>query len=146
MFLQNVTALLKGEDQNTTTFRPLHRGAEYCVSARVQGQASQSVSTVSPKQCVLLPERGKRLKMESLNLGEMGLCLQLCLMLVLLLVPPRVVHNCCDIPLNAGRASLRLHHRSHPLLLPETTRENSRCFGENRDPGRRRKKENMRIV
>lgn len=129
---QNVTASIKGEDQNTTTFRSLHWGDEYCVSVRVQDKASKSVSTVSPKQCVLLPEQGNRIWKKNHITSDTRSDLQLLLTFVLCFVPPhRVGHNCCDIPLVPGCASLRLHHRSHPPLLPETSWENSRCFGEN---------------
>uniref|UniRef100_H3BZH0 Interferon/interleukin receptor domain-containing protein n=1 Tax=Tetraodon nigroviridis TaxID=99883 RepID=H3BZH0_TETNG len=54
---KNVTALPKWEDQNTATFRPLDQRSEYCVSISVQSRASPSISPVSQKQCVLLPEQ-----------------------------------------------------------------------------------------
>lgn len=52
------TALLKVEDQNTATFKPLLGGGEYCVSVRIEDKTSKTISEVSPKQCVLLPEQG----------------------------------------------------------------------------------------
>lgn len=57
---QNNSAFLKVEDQNSTTFKLLRRGAEYCVSVKVEDKSSKTISSVSPKQCVLLPEQGNR--------------------------------------------------------------------------------------
>ncbi|XP_068441578.1 interleukin-10 receptor subunit alpha [Clinocottus analis] len=57
---KNTTAYLKddvGEDQRTKSFSSLRWGQEYCVSIKVEGIGSLSTSSVSPKQCLLLPER-----------------------------------------------------------------------------------------
>ncbi|XP_034460652.1 interleukin-10 receptor subunit alpha [Hippoglossus hippoglossus] len=58
---KNTTAYLKEDDvggyQRTTTFSSLHWGRKYCVSMKVEGNGARSVSAVSPKQCLLLPER-----------------------------------------------------------------------------------------
>ncbi|XP_060929363.1 interleukin-10 receptor subunit alpha [Limanda limanda] len=48
---------LDGMEQKTTTFDSLHWGKMYCVSIKVEGIGARSVSDVSPKQCLLLPER-----------------------------------------------------------------------------------------
>ncbi|XP_069562528.1 interleukin-10 receptor subunit alpha [Brachyistius frenatus] len=56
----NITAYLKvgvGEDKRTTTFTSLHWGREYCVSLKGEGTGTLSTSSVSPKQCLQLPEQ-----------------------------------------------------------------------------------------
>lgn len=62
---QNTTAHLKdpGEEQSYKTFRFLHWGNVYCVSIKVEGNGVLSASSVSPKQCLHLPERGKNIIM-----------------------------------------------------------------------------------
>ena len=61
--LQITTAYLKEDDivgyQRTTTFSSLHWGRQYCVSMKVEGNGARRPSAVSPKQCLLLPERGE---------------------------------------------------------------------------------------
>ena len=60
---QNTTAYLDddaGDDQRAKTFSSLHWGREYCVSVKVAGRGSLSISNVSSKQCVRLPERGTK--------------------------------------------------------------------------------------
>nr|XP_046245089.1 interleukin-10 receptor subunit alpha [Scatophagus argus] len=58
---KNTTAYLKDdsieEDQRTKTFSSLHWGKEYCVSIKVESNGALSASSVSPKQCVRLPEQ-----------------------------------------------------------------------------------------
>ncbi|XP_033953821.1 interleukin-10 receptor subunit alpha [Pseudochaenichthys georgianus] len=59
---KNTTAYLEdnmAEDQRTTSFSSLHWGREYCVSIKVEGNgaAATSSSSVSPKQCLQLPEQ-----------------------------------------------------------------------------------------
>lgn len=57
---KNTTAYLRddvGEDHRTKTFTSLHWGTEYCVSIMVEGVASLSISSMSPKQCLHLPEQ-----------------------------------------------------------------------------------------
>ncbi|XP_053279697.1 interleukin-10 receptor subunit alpha [Pleuronectes platessa] len=46
-----------GLEQRTTTFGSLQWGRKYCVSIKVEGRGARSASAVSPKQCLLLPER-----------------------------------------------------------------------------------------
>ncbi|XP_040902924.1 interleukin-10 receptor subunit alpha [Toxotes jaculatrix] len=57
---KTIEAYLKddvGEDQRTKTFTSLHWGREYCVSMKVEGNGALSISSWSPKQCLLLPEQ-----------------------------------------------------------------------------------------
>ncbi|XP_070826802.1 interleukin-10 receptor subunit alpha [Chaetodon trifascialis] len=58
---KNTTAYLKDdmqdEDLRTETFSSLRRGREYCVSMKVEGRGALSSSSVSPQQCVILPEQ-----------------------------------------------------------------------------------------
>lgn len=57
---KNTTAYLTddvGEDQRTKIFSSLQWGREYCVSMMVEGNGALSVSGVSPKQCLHLPEQ-----------------------------------------------------------------------------------------
>ncbi|XP_028429507.1 interleukin-10 receptor subunit alpha isoform X2 [Perca flavescens] len=57
---KNTTAYLKddvGEDQRTKSFSSLHWGIEYCVSIKVEGNGGLSTNSVSPKQCLQLPEQ-----------------------------------------------------------------------------------------
>ncbi|XP_034081389.1 interleukin-10 receptor subunit alpha [Gymnodraco acuticeps] len=57
---KNTTAYLEdnmAEDQRTTSFSSLHWGREYCVSIKVEGNGATSSSSVSPKQCLQLPEQ-----------------------------------------------------------------------------------------
>ncbi|XP_029302894.1 interleukin-10 receptor subunit alpha [Cottoperca gobio] len=56
---KNTTAYLEddvGEDK-TKSFSSLRWGREYCVSIKVEGIGTLSTSSVSPKQCLLLPEQ-----------------------------------------------------------------------------------------
>ncbi|XP_041796916.1 interleukin-10 receptor subunit alpha [Chelmon rostratus] len=57
---KNTTAYMKDdmeeEDLRTKTFSSLRRGREYCVSMKVEGTGEILSSSVSPKQCVRLPE------------------------------------------------------------------------------------------
>ncbi|XP_076590553.1 interleukin-10 receptor subunit alpha [Chaetodon auriga] len=58
---KNTTAYLKDdmeeEDLRTKTFSSLRRGREYCVSMKVEGTGELFSSSVSPQQCVRLPEQ-----------------------------------------------------------------------------------------
>ncbi|KAF1394044.1 hypothetical protein PFLUV_G00022420 [Perca fluviatilis] len=57
---KNTTAYLKddvGEDQRTKSFSSLRWGKEYCVSIKVEGNGALSTTSVSPKQCLRLPEQ-----------------------------------------------------------------------------------------
>ncbi|XP_038548643.1 interleukin-10 receptor subunit alpha [Micropterus salmoides] len=59
-YTKNTTAYLKddvGEDQRTKTFSSLHWGREYCVSLKVEGNGALAKSSVSHKECLLLPEQ-----------------------------------------------------------------------------------------
>ncbi|MEQ2209471.1 hypothetical protein XENOCAPTIV_030637 [Xenoophorus captivus] len=47
----------EGKDQRTMTFRGLHWGRKYCVSVKVEDISGPSTSSVSDKQCLLLPEQ-----------------------------------------------------------------------------------------
>lgn len=58
-FQQNKSEL-KVDDQTSATFGPLRRKAEYCVSVRVEDKSSKAISSVSPTQCVVLPEQGNQ--------------------------------------------------------------------------------------
>lgn len=58
-FQQN-DSFLKVDDQTSTTFWSLRREAEYCVSVKVEDKASETISRVSSKQCVVLPEQGNQ--------------------------------------------------------------------------------------
>ncbi|XP_029027054.1 interleukin-10 receptor subunit alpha [Betta splendens] len=47
----------QGEDASRVqTFRNLHWGKKYCVTIKVQGNGGMFSSSISPKQCLLLPE------------------------------------------------------------------------------------------
>lgn len=48
------------EDLKSKTFHSLQWGSEYCVSVQVAGRGALSLSAVSSKQCVHLPEQGKK--------------------------------------------------------------------------------------
>ncbi|XP_039987512.1 interleukin-10 receptor subunit alpha [Xiphias gladius] len=57
---KNTTAYLKDEeqvDQMSKIFSSLHWGREYCVSMKVGGIGALSASSVTPKQCLQLPEQ-----------------------------------------------------------------------------------------
>ncbi|KAM7413080.1 hypothetical protein PAMA_020454 [Pampus argenteus] len=57
---KNTTAYMKDDvedDPKTKTFSSVHWGKEYCVSIKVEGNGALSTSSVSPKQCLLLPEQ-----------------------------------------------------------------------------------------
>ncbi|GLD57342.1 uncharacterized protein AKAME5_000957900 [Lates japonicus] len=57
---KTTTAYLKddvGEDQRSKTFSSLQWGRQYCVSMKVEGNGALPASSVSPKQCLLLPEQ-----------------------------------------------------------------------------------------
>lgn len=54
---KNTTAYLKSEAGRTKSFSSLRWGTEYCVSIKVQGNGAISTSSVSPKQCLQLPEQ-----------------------------------------------------------------------------------------
>ncbi|XP_037333554.2 interleukin-10 receptor subunit alpha [Pungitius pungitius] len=57
---KNTTAYLTDnteEDQRTKSFSSLHWGREYCVSIKVEGIGALSTSSLSPKQCLLLPDQ-----------------------------------------------------------------------------------------
>ncbi|XP_044060089.1 interleukin-10 receptor subunit alpha [Siniperca chuatsi] len=57
---KNTTAYLKddvGDHQRTKTFSSLHWGREHCVSIKVEGNGALSKSSVSHKQCLVLPEQ-----------------------------------------------------------------------------------------
>nr|XP_040046087.1 interleukin-10 receptor subunit alpha [Gasterosteus aculeatus aculeatus] len=57
---KNTTAYLTddtGEDQTTMSFSSLRWGREYCVSITVEGIGASSTSSLSPKQCLLLPDQ-----------------------------------------------------------------------------------------
>ncbi|XP_035857328.1 interleukin-10 receptor subunit alpha isoform X2 [Sander lucioperca] len=57
---KNTTAYLEDdeeEDQRTKSFSSLHWGKEYCVSIKVEGNGAPSTNSVSPKQCLRLPEQ-----------------------------------------------------------------------------------------
>ncbi|KAM7399282.1 hypothetical protein PAMP_018563 [Pampus punctatissimus] len=57
---KNTTAYIKDDledDQRTKIFSSVHWGKEYCVSIKVEGNGALSTSSVSPKQCLLLPEQ-----------------------------------------------------------------------------------------
>lgn len=56
---QSTTAYMTDEEQGTKTFSSLRWRTEYCVSITVVGKGSLSISDVSSKQCVRLPEQGK---------------------------------------------------------------------------------------
>ncbi|KAF3847718.1 hypothetical protein F7725_020746 [Dissostichus mawsoni] len=45
------------ENQKNKSFSSLHWGREYCVSIKVEGIGGISISSVSPKQCLQLPEQ-----------------------------------------------------------------------------------------
>ncbi|KAK1900638.1 Interleukin-10 receptor subunit alpha [Dissostichus eleginoides] len=45
------------ENQKNKSFSSLHWGREYCVSIKVEGKGATSSSSVSPKQCLQLPEQ-----------------------------------------------------------------------------------------
>lgn len=47
-------------DQGSKTFNSLRWGVEYCVSIMVEGNGALPRSNLSPKQCLLLPERGEQ--------------------------------------------------------------------------------------
>lgn len=47
----------EGKDQRTKTFTGLQWGRNYCVSVKVEHNAGLSTSSVSPKQCLHLPEQ-----------------------------------------------------------------------------------------
>lgn len=73
--LQNTTAYLEdnmAEDQKTMSFSSLHWGREYCVSIKVEGNgaAATSSSSVSPKQCLQLPEQGEKQSPETATLNS----------------------------------------------------------------------------
>lgn len=59
---KNITAYLndemdEDEDQRTKMFTSLHWGKEYCVSIQVEGKGATCKSSLSPKQCLQLPEQ-----------------------------------------------------------------------------------------
>ncbi|XP_032366457.1 interleukin-10 receptor subunit alpha isoform X2 [Etheostoma spectabile] len=57
---KNTTAYLiddVGDDQRTMSFSSLRWGREYCVSIKVEGNGAPSTNSVSPKQCLQLPEQ-----------------------------------------------------------------------------------------
>lgn len=59
---QVTTAYLEDEveeDQRRKTFTSLQWGKQYCVSMTVEGNGGILTSAVSPKQCLLLPDRGE---------------------------------------------------------------------------------------
>lgn len=63
IFTPQTMAYLKDdmeEGHRTKTFSHLRWGREYCVSIKVESNAALSSSSVSPQQCVLLPEQGKK--------------------------------------------------------------------------------------
>lgn len=58
--IKNTTAHLKDEvweDGKTKVFGSLHWGVEYCVSIKVEGSGALYTSSVSPTQCLRLPEQ-----------------------------------------------------------------------------------------
>lgn len=54
---KNTTAYLTDDMGRTKYFSSLRWGTEYCVSIKVEGNGAPSISSVSPKQCLLLPEQ-----------------------------------------------------------------------------------------
>ncbi|XP_078102307.1 interleukin-10 receptor subunit alpha isoform X2 [Sander vitreus] len=57
---KNTTAYLEDDeekDQRTKSFSSLRWGKEYCVSIKVEGNGAESTNSVSPKQCLRLPEQ-----------------------------------------------------------------------------------------
>ncbi|XP_042343367.1 interleukin-10 receptor subunit alpha [Plectropomus leopardus] len=54
---KNTTAYLINDNGRIKSFTSLHWGTEYCVSIQVRGNGAMSISNVSPKQCLVLPEQ-----------------------------------------------------------------------------------------
>ncbi|XP_051935183.1 interleukin-10 receptor subunit alpha [Hippocampus zosterae] len=54
---ETMAYLTDAVDQRSKTFNSLRWGVEYCVSIMVEGNGALSRSNLSPKQCLLLPER-----------------------------------------------------------------------------------------